>query len=171
MWNWLQKFGEKILYRYGFIKHKVSRYRAWQTDEMYLRNKPIVGTIDPQTGTIFLTPEWHANQEKLFSHTRKVIHQWKMQPRGWWTDEWKAYFPVFKKLEIPHHTIKHRDYKFKNSRGTTTNAIENNWRQFRSWMWKRNGIKHQAYVDFYAKIYEAKHNTIKNPQILINLLI
>lgn len=155
------------------IKQKVSRYRAWQTDEAYIRDKPIVGTVDPQTNKIFLTPGWHANTKSLFSHLSRVVSRWKKKPRGWWTDEWQAYPNAFNMLDenLPHGKIKHRDWKFKNSKGITTNAIENVWRQMRRWLHRKNGLKHQAYVDFYVELFEVKYNEIHNPKIMVDMLI
>ena len=102
---------------------------------------------------------------------KRVLTRWKKEPRGWWTDEWKAYFPVFEELKLPHRTVKHKDWQFKNCRGTTTNAIENVWRQYRRWLFMKNGLKHEAYVDFYTCLFEAKRNVIHNPRIMINLLL
>lgn len=172
LWNWLQKFGNSIIYSYSRIKQKVSRYRAWQNDEMYLKDKPIIGTVDPQTNKVFLTPSWNANIKSMYSHLRRVVTGWSKKPRGWWTDEWQAYPKAFDMLddELPHGTIKHREWKFKNSKGITTNAIENIWRQFRRWLFRKNGLKHQAYVDFYVDLFEAKYNTINNPRIMIDML-
>lgn len=172
LWSWLQKFSDFIINNYSRIKHEVSRYRAWQNDEMYIKNKPIIGTIDPQTNKIFLTPTWHADTKNLYSHLKRVITKWDKKPRGWWTDEWKAYPEAFLMLDedLPHKTIKHREWKFKNSKGVTTNAIENCWRQLRRWLHKKNGVKHQGYVDFYVKLFEVKYNIIKNPLIMINML-
>jgi len=170
LWLWLQKFGTAIIYKSSRIKQKVSRYRAWQNDEMYLADKPVIGTVDPQTSKISLTPSWHADNKALFSHMQRVLTKWEKEPRGWWTDEWQAYKKAFDILEIPHGTIKHRDWKFKNSKGITTNAIENIWRQFRRWLFRKNGLKHQAYVDFYVDLFEAKYNVIKNPVIMIDML-
>ena len=90
LWNWLQKFGDILMQSYSRVNPKISRYRAWQNDEMYLRDKPIIGTIDPQTNNVFLTPSWYADAKHIFSHIRRVITKWKKTPRGWWTDEWKA---------------------------------------------------------------------------------
>jgi hypothetical protein len=171
LWNWLQKFGGAIIYNSSRIKQKVSRYRAWQNDEMYLKDKPVIGTVDPQTNTIFLTPSWRADTKSLFSHLRRIVAKWKKKPRGWWTDEWQAYEKAFDMLnDVPHGTIKHRNWKFKNAKGITTNAIENIWRQFRRWLFRKNGLKHQAYVDFYVDLFEAKYNVIKNPVIMIDML-
>jgi len=72
--------------------------------------------------------------------------------------------------DIPHGTIKHRGWKFKNSRGITTNAIENIWRQFKRWLHRKNGLKHCAYVDFYVNLFEAKYNVIKEPLIMIDMM-
>ena len=58
--------------------------------------------------------------------------------------------------------------KYKNP--ITTNAIENIWRQFRRWLFRKNGLKHQAYVDFYVDLFEARYNIIKNPLIMIEML-
>lgn len=172
LWSWLQKFGDAVVCNCSRIKQKVSRYKAWQTNEMYLRGKPVVGTVDPQTNNIFLTAKWHADNLSLFSHLRRVVSKWKKKPRGWWTDEWQAYPKAFDMLdeELPHRTIKHREWKFKNSKGITTNAIENIWRQFRRWLFRKNGLKHQAYVDFYVDLFEAKYNFIHSPLTIINML-
>ena len=72
---------------------------------------------------------------------------------------------------LPHGKIKHRDWRFKNSRGVTTNAIENVWRQFRRWIHRKNGLNHQAYVDFYVDLFEAKYNIVDNLAIMINMLM
>lgn len=140
---------------------------------MYLRGKPIIGTVDPQTNTVFLTPSWFADSKNLFSHLRRVVTKWKKKPRGWWTDEWKGYPNAFSRLDedLPHNTVKHKDWQFKNPQGITTNAIENIWRQYRRWLHRKNGLKHLAYVNFYTDLFEAHYNTINNPRILIELLL
>ncbi len=171
LWSWLEKFGTVIFEHTSHLKQGVSRYRAWQNDEMYLMKRPIIGTIDPQSSKIFLTPSWHADKISLCSHMKRVLTRWKKKPRGWWTDEWKAYFPVFEELNLTHRTVKHKDWQFKNSQGTTTNAIENIWRQYRRWLFMKNGLKHEAYVDFYTRLFEAKYNVIHNPRIMIELLL
>ncbi|MEK6983447.1 MAG: DDE-type integrase/transposase/recombinase [Nanoarchaeota archaeon] len=109
----------------------------------------------------------------MFYHLRRVVSKWKKKPRGWWTDEWQAYLKAFDMLDedLPHGKIKHRDWKFKNSKGITTNAVENIWRQFRRWLHRKNGIKNQAYVDFYVDLFEAKYNVINNPRIMMDMLM
>ena len=72
--------------------------------------------------------------------------------------------------DFPHGTIKHSEWKFKNSKGITTNAIENVWRQLRRWLHRKNGLKHCAYVDFYVDLFEAKYNAIKDPVAMISML-
>lgn len=171
LWNWLQKFGDKIITKVAQVKKKVSRYRAWQSDEMYLRNKPIIGTVDPHTDTILFTPSWYANKENVNRHMRTVISHWNKIPRGWWTDEHKAYPPSFEDLPayVPHGTVCH-EKEYKSCKNVCTNAIENEWRQFRRWLFRINGIKHQAYVDFYTKLYETQHNVISSPLDILMLL-
>ena len=171
LWSWLLKFGSFLIGKCSRLPQKVSRYRAWQNDEMYLRGKPILGTVDPQTKAIFLTPSWHADTKSLYSHMRRAITKWNKKPRGWWTDEWLAYRGAFDMLDVPHGTIRHRDWKFKNSKGITTNAIENVWRQLRRWLFMKNGLKHQAYVDFYVKLFEVVYNVIDSPARMIDLLL
>lgn len=173
LWSWLLKFGTYIINRYKSITPKVSRYRAWQNDEMYLRNRPIIGTVDPQTNTIFLTTSWRADYKNILSHMSRVVTKWKKKPRGWWTDEWKAYPKAFVLLDekLPHSTVKHKNWQFKNPQGITTNAIENIWRQYRKWLHRKNGLKHQAYVSFYTDLFETKYNSAKNPMLLVDLLL
>lgn len=173
LWSWLLKFGCILIQRSSRIKQKVSRYRAWQSDEVYLRGKPVIGTIDPQTSRIFLDASWRADTKSIFCHLRRVVSKWKKMPRGWWTDEWQAYPKAFRILDenLPHGRIKHRDWKFKNSKGVTTNAIENVWRQLRRWLHRKNGLKHQAYVDFYVDLFEAKYNVIDNPMAMVEMLV
>lgn len=173
LWSWLLKFGDLLIRKSSRVRPEVSRYRAWQTDEMFLCDKPIIGTVDPQTNKIFITPSWHADAKNLYSHLQRVVSKWKKKPRGWWTDEWQAYPKAFNMLDedLPHGKIKHRDWKFKNSKGITTNAIENVWRQFRRWLFRKNGIKHPAYADFYAGLFEARNNVIHTPLILIEMLL
>lgn len=172
LWDWLQKFASIIIHNSSRIKQEVSRYRAWQSDEMYIVDKLVIGTVDPQTNKIFLTPSWHADTKALFSHIRRTVSKWKKKPRGWWTDEWQAYPNAFDMLDngLPHNTIKHREWKFKNSKGITTNAIENIWRQFRRWLFRKNGLKHPAYLDLYVDLFEVKYNLINNPLTMIEML-
>lgn len=171
LWSWLQKFGEKIIIATAKVKKNISRYRSWQTDEMYIRDRPIIGTVDPHTNTIHFTPSWFANEEAMTKHMRTVLGHWKKIPRGWWTDEHKAYPPAFRNLpeKIPHGTVCHSK-EYESSRGVCTNAIENQWRQYRRWLFRMNGIKHQGYVDFYTKLYEAQRNAIKSPLGILQLM-
>lgn len=171
LWGWLLKFGSILILKCSKLPQKCSRYRAWQNDEMYVREKPIIGTVDPQTQTVFLTPSWHADAQALYSHMSRVLSKWKKKPRGWWTDEWRAYFPVLERLQIPHSTVKHRSYQFKNAEGITTNAIENVWRQLRRWLHRKNGLKHRGYVDFWVKLFEAVYNVIDSPLKMVELLV
>lgn len=172
LWSWLEKFGEKLVQKAARVRKKVSCYRAWQNDEAYILNKPIIGTVDPQTGTLLLTPAWYANEESMAKHLRTVLTHWRMKPRGWWTDEWKAYPAAFKDLpvSIPHGTVCHAE-EYRSCKGVCTNGIENEWRQFRRWLFRINGLKHQAYVDFYTKLYEAQHNIINTPLDMLALLL
>lgn len=154
------------------VKKKVSRYRAWQTDEMFILNRPVIGTVDPHTNTLLLTPAWRVNEESTTKHLRTVLNHWHTNPRGWWTDEWSSYPPAFDNLQanIPHGTVCHAE-QYKSSKGVCTNGIENEWRQFRRWLFRINGLKHQAYVDFYPKLYEAQHNLIETPLDMLMLLL
>lgn len=171
LWSWLQKFGTTIVEKAGLIQKRVRRYRAWQTDEAYVRNMPIFGTVDPQTNTILFTPRWRADEKNMEQHLRTVLHHWKKRPRGWWTDEHKSHAPAFDKLPVavPHGMVCHAE-EYRSSKGVCTNAIENQWRQYRRWLFRINGIKHQAYVPFYTKLYEAQRNSINNPLVLLSLL-
>lgn len=170
LWQWLLKFGSIVVGKCAGLQPKVSRYRAWQNDEAYLRDMPVIGTVDPWSKRIFLSVKWNANAKSLYSHMRRVITKWKKKPRGWWTDEWKAYHKALKSLAIPHNTIKHRDWQFKNSKGVTTNAIENVWRQMRRYLQRRNGLKHQAYVPFHVGLFEAKYNSVRDSRQMIEML-
>lgn len=53
-----------------------------------------------------------------------------------WTDGHASYPPAIKKLpeHVPHGTVNHSKWEFKNKRNQTTNAIENTWRQTRRWL-------------------------------------
>lgn len=171
LWSWLQKFGDVIIVGAAHVKKKVSRYRAWQTDEMYLRDRPIIGTVDPQTNTILFTPAWRADKESVNRHQRTVLGHWHKVPRAWWTDEHKSYPPSFDDLpqEIPHGTVCHSK-EYKSSKGICTNGIENQWKQYRRWLFRINGIKNQGYVDFYTLLYEAQHNVLCTPFDMLSLL-
>lgn len=171
LWSWLQKFGDILVHNAARVKKNVSRYRAWQSDEMYLRNRPIIGTVDPQTGTILLTPSWYADKKTVNRHQRTVLSHWKKVPRGWWTDEHKAYPPSFENLpqQIPHGTVCHAK-EYMSSKRVCTNGIENQWRQFRRWLFRMNGIKHQGYVDFYTLLYEAQRNVLHSPLDMLALM-
>ena len=171
LWSWLQKFGVTIVHNAARVKKKVSRYRAWQSDEMYIRNRPIIGTVDPHTNTILFTPAWYANKETINQHQRTVLSHWRTTPRGWWTDEHKAYPPSFENLpqQIPHGTVCHAK-QYRSSRGVCTNAIENQWRQYRRWLFRINGINNQAYVAFYTSLYEMQRNVLNAPLDMLQLL-
>lgn len=172
LWSWLQKFKEILFLNYSKNKPKVSRHRAWQTDEVYFRRRPVIGTVDPQTNTILLTTSWRANSPSIYKHFKRVTQRWKKKPRSLWSDEWQAYPKAIRLLDetIPHKTVKHRDWQFKKGH-TTTNAIENVWRQYRRWMFRKNGVKHQYYVDDYTKFYEMKHNILNSPLVLVQTIL
>ena len=172
LWSWLTKFGNRFVQKAARVRKKVSRYRAWQTDEMFILNRPVIGTVDPQTSTLLFTPAWRVNEESTSKHLRTVLNHWHTSPRGWWTDEWSSYTPAFNNLpvKVPHGTVCHAD-EYMSCKGVCTNGIENEWRQFRRWLFRINGIKHQAYVDFYPKLYEAQHNLVRTPLDMLLLLL
>lgn len=169
LWSWFQKFESKLIQKAARRKKKVSRYKAWKSDEMFILNRPVIGTLDPQTSTLLLTPSWYRDKKSCEKHIKSVVSHWGVKPRGWWTDEAKGY-KAFEELGLPHKAVNHSE-EYVTCEGVNTQAIENEWRQFRRWLFRINGIKHQAYVDFYPKVYETQHNVIKSPMDMLVLLL
>lgn len=173
LWRWQKKFGTLLLVSYAKHMPIVSRYRAWQTDEVYLLKKPVIGTIDPQTNQIFLTPEDNTKKETMYRHMRRVVTRWKKKPRGWWTDEHASYPPALSLLPeyVPHGTVKHKTWQFKNCRNQTTNAIENTWRQLRRWLNRKNGLNKLKYRELHIGLFQAAYTNVKTPLQMIELLL
>ena len=74
---------------------------------MYIMDKPILGTVDPQTKKILLTVENNEKKETMTNHLLRVITRWDEIPRSAWTDGHASYPPAIKKLHgrVPHGKV------------------------------------------------------------------
>ena len=86
LWNRLLKFDGLLLEGCLDVWLKVSRYRVWQTDEMYVLDMPVIGIVDPQTKQVFLTLGKDQKKETMANHFLRVVTRWRKTPQAWCTD-------------------------------------------------------------------------------------
>ena len=179
IWRWTLKFGDLLIKNYGRCFVEVSKYRSWQGDETFFKiggiKRFIIGTICPQTKKIFFTipPKTDPDHKDVVDHLSKLMEKWQKVPKGYITDSSNIYPLAFSKIDehIPHGTVNHTKYEFMNSKGQTTNAIENVWRQLKRYLYKKNGLKKTEHFEFHCKIFEITNNTIKNPFQMAEILL
>ena len=176
LWRWMLKFGKWLIKAYNNQKPKVSRYRAWQTDEMFpfkKLEKIIMGTTDPQNKQAFLTVEDDRTKETMSRHLLRNASRWGA-PRALWTDGHPSYPGAVANLQcdVPHGTVNHSKWEFKNKLGQNTNAIENVWRQLRRWWNQKNGLKKPEHLELHLGMFQTFYNkAFKDHNELITMLI
>ena len=173
IWNWLLTIGTMFLRSYSKQFPKVSRHRAWQTDETFILDEAIIGTVDPQTNQIFLTCSNNTKKETILNHLLRLMTRWNKIPRALWTDGHASYPPALDLIShhIPHGTVNHSQWEFKNKLNQTTNAIENVWRQLKHWLYKRNGLKKPEYLHLHVQLFQASYTQVKTPLQMAKILL